>query len=144
MARIVFETEIAASALAIVDALTTQTGIKGWWTDDATLDDGVGSTMTLGFAMAPKPFELRIEAAEAGRVRWRSTGDFPPHWADTAITWTLSSGDAGGTKVHFNHDGWSSYEGPFAMSAYTWAQLLGRLTDFAEAGTVAPLFVRGA
>ena len=144
MARIVFETDVAADAATIVEALTTRDGIAGWWTDDVQLEGGEGATMRLGFPIAPVPFELVIEGAAADQVMWRSTGEFPPHWVDTTVTWTLRPGDGGTTKVHFNHDGWASDEGPFPMSAYTWGQLFGRLADHAQSGTVAPLFTRSS
>jgi uncharacterized protein YndB with AHSA1/START domain len=142
MARILFETDVAAPSDAIVAALTTRDGIAAWWTDDVDYAGGSGTLMRVGFPVAPVPFELEVEEAGPARVAWRSVGQFPPHWTGTAVTWVLSAQANGGTKVHFNHDGWASDEGPFAMSAYTWAQLLGVLKTYAETGTPTPLFTR--
>lgn len=140
MARIVFEVDIAADPSPIVAALDTQRGIASWWTDEVAFPGGVGSTMTLGFPTAPKPFML--QAAEVGpeRVRWESIGDFPPHWVGTEIIWTLSANPEGGTKVHFAHEGWADDSGPFPMAAFTWAHLLLMLKAYAETGQAAPLF----
>ena len=142
MARIVFEVEIAAGADRIVKALDTRAGITSWWTDDAAFEGGVGSTMKLGFPIAPEPFKLRVEEVTPSRVRWRSIGDFPPHWVDTEVIWSLTPSPDGGTKVHFAHEGWADDTGPFGMSAYTWGQLLGVLKTHAETGTATPLFTR--
>jgi uncharacterized protein YndB with AHSA1/START domain len=142
MARILFETDVAAPSDAIVEALTTRDGIAAWWTDDVDFSGGEGTIMRLGFPVAPVPFELEVEETGPTRVAWRSVGTFPPHWEGTTVTWTLSASDGGQTKLHFSHDGWASDEGPFAMSAYTWGQLLGILKTYAETRTAAPLFTR--
>lgn len=138
MARIVFEMEVAAAPRPIVDALTTADGIRSWWTDDVELD---GDELRVGFAVAPKPFVLRVESTSDTEVAWRSVGDFPPHWADTTIVWSITAGE-GSSIVHFAHDGWASDDGPLAGAAFTWGQLLVRLKGFAESGNVAPLFTR--
>ncbi|MEX0874052.1 MAG: SRPBCC domain-containing protein [Actinomycetota bacterium] len=139
MARIVFETTIESAPSAIADALTTEKGIASWWTDDVSFEGARGRTMLLGFPIAPVPFELKIEKANRKQVVWRSTGEFPPHWVDTTVTWTLTPENEG-TTVHFNHDGWASDEGPLPMSAYTWGQLLGTLKRHVETGKPVPLF----
>ena len=142
MARIVFELDIDAAPKAIAEALDTQRGIAGWWSEDVTFAGGVGSIMTIGFPdRAPVPFELRVDEASEHRVRWASVGQFPPHWVGTNVIWTLSpKSDGTGTTVHFNRDGWASDEGPLPMSAMTWGQLMGSLKSFAETGTGAPLY----
>jgi hypothetical protein len=78
MARIVFEVDIATDTSPIVAALDTERGIASWWTDEVTLAGEVGSTMTLGFPTAPKPFVLQVAEVGSQRVRWESIGDFPP------------------------------------------------------------------
>lgn len=142
MARILFETDFAAPPDAIVTALTTAGGIAAWWTDDVQFLPGERTTMRLGFPIAPVPFELEVEEAGPTRVVWRSIGAFPPHWVGTTVTWTLAVSDRDATKVLLNHDGWASDEGPFAMSAYTWGQLVGILKTYTETGVSTPLFTR--
>jgi uncharacterized protein YndB with AHSA1/START domain len=143
MARIVFETIIDAAAGPIVQALDTEAGIAGWWTEDVRFAGGVGSQMTLGFPIAPLPFELRVDEVSPQRVRWTSVGQFPPHWVGTEVVWRLDPAGDGGTNVHFSHDGWATDGGPFPSSALTWAQLMGSLKSFVETGTGAPLFRKG-
>jgi uncharacterized protein YndB with AHSA1/START domain len=145
MARIVFEMEVESEPDAVVAALETPDGIAGWWTEDVSFEGGVGSTMKLGFAIAPQPFELRVDEVGGRRVAWTSVGDFPPHWVGTRIVWTLRPGSAGNetTTVHFSHDGWASDEGPMPVAAMTWGQLMVSLKHFIEEGTGEPLFRRG-
>jgi hypothetical protein len=141
MARIVFELDIDAAPGSIVEALDSQRGIAGWWTRDVTFPGGAGSTMTLGFPVAPRPFELRVDEVSDKRVHWSSVGEFPPHWRGTEIDWTLrpsENGDA--TTVHFAHDGWASDEGPLPTAAMTWGTLMTSLKRYVETGAGTPLF----
>jgi uncharacterized protein YndB with AHSA1/START domain len=141
MARIVFELDIDAPAARIVEALDSERGIAGWWTSDVKFAGGAGSTMTLGFPVAPKPFELRVDEGSDQRVRWSSVGEFPPHWVGTEIAWTLRpSADGTGTTVHFAHNGWASDEGPLPNAAMTWGILMTSLKRYVETGAGTPLF----
>jgi uncharacterized protein YndB with AHSA1/START domain len=141
MARIVFELDIEAQPERIVDALDSERGIAGWWTRDVTFAGGPGSTMTLGFPVAPRPFELRVDEVSAKRVRWSSIGEFPPHWQGTDVAWTLRpSADGNWTTVHFAHDGWASDEGPLPNAAMTWGTLMTSLKSYVETGAGTPLF----
>jgi uncharacterized protein YndB with AHSA1/START domain len=141
MARIVFELDVEAPPRRIVEALDSEQGIAGWWTPDVQFAGGAGSTMKLGFPVAPKPFELRVDEVSEQRVAWSSVGEFPPHWAGTHVVWTLrpsANGDA--TTVHFAHDGWASDEGPLPNAAMTWGILMTSLKRYVETGTGTPLF----
>jgi uncharacterized protein YndB with AHSA1/START domain len=141
MARIVFELDIEAQPERIVDALDSERGIAGWWTRDVTFAGGAGSTMTLGFPVAPRPFELRVDEVSEQRVRWSSIGEFPPHWQGTDVAWTLRpSADGNWTTVHFAHDGWASDEGPLPNAAMTWGTLMTSLKSYVETGAGTPLF----
>ena len=138
MARVIFEIPINAPATAIVEALDTETGIAGWWTPTVRFAGGPGSVMKPSFAPAPVPFELTVDEVSGSTVRWSSSGAFPPHWADTTITWTLTP-DQSGTLVHFSHDGWAGDDGPFPSSALTWGRLMDSLKQYVETGTGTPL-----
>src|SRR5260370_12270010 len=139
MARIVFELEIDASAKEIAEALTTQAGIAGWWTDDVSLPGGVGATMTLAFPIAPLPFQLRIDKADEQQVAWTSVAEFPPHWAGTRVVWTLAQA-LESTTVHFAHEGSASDHAASGSSALTWARLMDTLNPFSETATPPPPF----
>lgn len=143
MAKILFQVEAAADRTAVVDALTTEAGIKGWWTDQARVPAATGEVMTLSFPIAPKPFELRVDETGPERVSWKHVGDFPPHWGETEVSWELTDAEGGtGTTILFRHTGWDEAdERAIAHSAYTWGQLMTSLKEFAESGDAKPLFV---
>jgi len=138
MARVVFEIPINAPAAPVVQALDTQEGIAGWWTPTVRFGGGAGSVMKPSFAEALVPFELTVDEVSESAVRWSSTGAFPPHWAGTTITWTLTRDDDG-TLVHFSHDGWAGDDGAFPSAALTWGRLMDSLKQYVETGTGKPL-----
>lgn len=139
MPDIVFQVDIAAAPAAVARAISSESGVRGWWTARADVPTDVGGIMKLGFAAAPVPFELRIDELSDARVRWTSVGPVPPPWVNTTIEWRLGELPDGGTRVDFAHAGWPSYEGGFGMSAYTWGHLMTSLKAYAEAGTGEPL-----
>lgn len=144
MARIVFEFDVEAQSERIVEALDSERGIAGWWTRDVNFAGGTGSTMTLGFPIAPLPFELRVDEVSKHNVRWSSVGEFPPHWVGTEVVWTLRPSENGeGTTVHFAHHGWASDDGPLPSAAMTWGVLMTSLKRYVETGTGTPLFSEG-
>lgn len=137
MAESVFLVDIDAPKGTVRRALTTHDGIVGWWTDDAERSDGV---MSLGFADAPERFSLRIDTESDERVQWTSIGQFPPHWADTEIVWSLMDNpDAGGSRVFFEHTGFAAPDPMLGHTAMTWAHLMDSLKKYSETGESDPM-----
>ncbi len=134
MPDIVFQMDIEAPQARVADAISSQSGIRGWWTESAEVPEGDSGVMTLGFAMAPAPFELRVDERSEDAVRWASIGAFPPHWAGTEIRWQLAAAE-GGTTVSFRHAGWPSDDGMFGPTAFTWGQLMLSLKGYVESGS---------
>jgi hypothetical protein len=96
-----------------------------------------GETLKLGFAVAPLPFDLRLEQSDDRTVAWR-TESFPPHWVGTTIRWDVEPRDDGST-VNFGHDGFSD-DGHAGHAAFTWGQIMMQLKQYAESGRPAPVF----
>ena len=130
--------DIDASPARVAEAIASETGISSWWTESVEVPADSGGVMRLGFAMAPLPFELRVDEASEQAVRWASVGDFPPHWAGTELHWALApAAEGGGTTVSFRHTGWPSDDGMFGRTAFTWGQLMLSLTAYVESGSTA-------
>ena len=137
MTDIVFRFDIEAPSARVASAIAGQDGIRGWWTEAAEVPDGESGVMRLAFAMAPAPFELRIDERSEEAVRWASIGAFPPHWAGTEIRWALAPSEQGGTTVAFRHAGFPSDEGMFGEVAFTWGGLMRSLKAYVEEGSTA-------
>jgi hypothetical protein len=138
MADVLFKFDVDAPLARVLEAVKTTEGIKGFWTTRADVPETVGEVMTVGFAIAPLPFDLRLEQSDESTVVWR-TESFPPHWVGTTIRWEVDERD-GGSTVRFRHgsfgDDWET-----AAVAYTWGQIMIKLKQYVETGTPDPVFV---
>lgn len=134
---ILFRFDVDAAPQVVLEALTTTEGIKGFWTSCADVPREVGETLKLGFAVAPLPFDLRLEQSDDRTVAWR-TESFPPHWVGTTIRWDVEPRDDGST-VKFRHDGFTE-DGHAGHAAFTWGQIMVQLKHYAESGSPAPVF----
>ncbi len=137
MADVLFRFDVDAAAETVLEALKTTEGIKGFWTSRAQVPEEVGSTLTLEFAQAPLPFDLRLEQSDGRTVAWR-TESFPPHWIGTSVRWDVEPRH-GGSTVSFRLAGFTDEE-EAGRVAYTWGQIMARLKQYAETGRADPVF----
>ena len=137
MTAILFRFDVDAVPKTVLEALTTTDGIKGFWTTRADVPHEVGETLTLGFSVAPAPFDFRLEQFDDRTVAWR-TETFPPHWVGTTIRWDVE-GRNGGSSVSFRHDGFND-DADAGHAAFTWGQIMVQLKSYAETGNPAPVF----
>ena len=141
MTDVLFRFDVAAAPEAVLEALTTTDGIKGFWTSRAEVPAEVGGTLRLEFAQAPLPFDLRLEQSDEHTVAWR-TETFPPHWIGTNVRWDVEPREEssdGGSTVSFRHAGFTDEE-EAGRVAYTWGQIMARLKQYAETGRADPVF----
>ena len=134
---IVFRFDTDASPEAVLGAVKTSEGIKGFWTSRADVPSEVGETLRLEFPVAPLPFDLKLEQSDERTVVWR-TETFPPHWVGTTVRWDVEAHDEGST-VTFRHAGFPD-EDETGRVAYTWGQIMIQLKEYAETGKPEPVF----
>lgn len=137
MTDINFRFDIDAPPQTVLDALKTSDGIQAFWTTQAEVPAEIGETLRLGFAIAPAPFDLRLERSDESGVAWR-TETFPPHWVGTTVHWSVQQRD-GGATVAFRHEGFADI-GDAGSAAYTWGQIMVQLKHYAETGKPDPVF----
>jgi hypothetical protein len=134
---VLFRFDVDAAPEAVLAAVKTTEGIKGFWTSRADVPAEVGETVKVEFAIAPRPFDLRLEQSDERTVVWR-TETFPPHWVGTTVRWDVEASDSGAT-VDFRHAGFGDDE-EAGRVAYTWGQIMVRLKEYAETGIPNPVF----
>ena len=137
MTDVLFRFDVEAAPEVVRKALTTSDGIKAFWTSEAVAPAEVGGTLEVSFKIAPAPFDLRLEQSDERTIVWR-TMTFPPHWVGTSITWNIEPNDAG-TTVGFRHGGFTD-EDEAGRVAYTWGQVMLRLTEYVKTGRPNPVF----
>lgn len=137
MPDVLFQFDVDAAAETVLEAIKTTEGIKGFWTSRADVPEAVGEVVKVEFAVAPMPFDLRLEQSDERTVVWK-TETFPPHWVGTRIQWDVTERE-GGSTVQFRHgefgDDWEA-----GTVAYTWGQIMTKLKQYAETGKPDPVF----
>jgi uncharacterized protein YndB with AHSA1/START domain len=136
-----YQVDVAADRDAVRRALTTEDGIKGWWTDTAEVPESLGERLVLTFPSVPQPFDLELAEASGDRVVWRA-GSFPPFWEGTTIRWDVGDNpDGDGVRILMTHEGWDRDNPAIGRVNVGWGQILGKLKGFTETGDPDPFFV---
>ena len=135
MPEIHLQTTVPASPERVFEALTTEDGIKSFWTDQAKMSSDVGSVAEFGFGPEwAMRLKMRIEGADPGsQVKWHCLGDFP-EWLETDVIWDIAATDEGGATVRLHHLGWESAEQSLPSVNFTWAMILAQLAKNLESG----------
>ncbi len=136
MAEINHRVGIAASAGDIYQALTTDEGLSRWWTTDTRGAGEVGSIIQFRFEGGGPDFEV-VELQPDVLVRWKHSGEVPPAWMGTEITFRLEAGEQQ-TYVRFIHADWAEASDFMAHCNTKWGVFLLSLKDALETGTGSP------
>ena len=113
MESIKHDLEVSADPGAAFAAVATPAGIKGWWARNSEVGTSVGSRTTLHFTKPDMSATMTfdVSALEPGRtVEWTCVENTNPIWPGSKLRWEVEP-RAGGSTVHFEHDGFSS-DGP--------------------------------
>jgi uncharacterized protein YndB with AHSA1/START domain len=137
MAEMKHQIPIKAAPEKVYAAITSQTGLRGWWTADTKADEKAGGKAEFGFDKRGMVFRMTIEKLDPGkRVVWSCHGDHP-EWDGTVLTWELSPQD-GSTNLRFNHSNWKAASDFYATCNSSWGELMHRLRDYAEGRNPGP------
>jgi hypothetical protein len=128
--HVLMQFDIDAETEVVRRALTTEDGIRAWWTTHADLADG---SLRTGFPDSPQPFEFAVRNG-GDRIEW-VTGGFPPWWANTTIRFDVGPNpDGPGTRLLFSHRDYEPDNPVIPIITPAWAQILLRLKGYAETG----------
>jgi len=132
---------IAASPKAVYAAISTQRGMRGWWTRDTGMETKVGGRAEFGFDRRDAVFMMKILALKPSKTVRMTCIAGPPEWVGTRLEWTIERTERGSTLT-FRHRGWRRVT-PFAASCNTmWGRLMFRIRDYAETGQFKPQWKR--
>lgn len=132
---------IEAAAEKIYRAITTEEGIRAWWTKDVKMDVDAGGRAEFGFFKRSTVFTMRIEALKpASLVKWTCVGGTSPDWVGTTQEFALEPEADGEVLLKFCHGGWVSGGDHCYFCNTTWGHLLVSLKQYAEKGVKNPYF----
>lgn len=141
--RVVIEGPVAA----VYDALTTETGLQGWWTKTCEVGKRVGAQSTFRFGRTHNV--MRIERLDPEReVCWHCVEQFhhapgqlsrPDEWKGTTVVFRLTSQTPGRTLLDFEHQGLNPQLECYALCRQGWDHFLKKsLKEYVETGRGGP------
>ena len=124
---------IAAPRARVHEALTTISGISGWWfTQDVRGSAAAGGEFTVVWRDGAVDFVAHVEAAEPGSVQWKCLAKKPEsEWAGTEISFELSDMGSDSTAVTFRHTGLVPILECFEQCEAGWDQVLESFARYA-------------
>lgn len=137
MPEILHKIRIDAPQNSVFDALTTLSGLSGWWTETVKGHSALDEVLSFYFDNGHTEMQFRVSQLDPpSRVAWRCIGG-DAEWKGTSIVFMLSDENSQ-TVVHFAHQEWSQ-AGPLFMHCNTkWAYFLISLKHFVETGQGTP------
>jgi len=136
MPNIIHRVGIKGSKKEIYAALTTNEGLSRWWTNDTSGAGDTGSVIKFRFNGGGPDFEV-TELQENSLVKWKHSGEMPPAWINTDISFQLTT-EGEQTFVLFMHSNWEEQSDFMGHCSTKWATFLLSLKDAIETGTGKP------
>lgn len=131
MAEIAHTIRIKAAAKDVFAAVSTDEGVKSWFTPDVEGSIESGQSATFRFADG-NAFEWQFDEIEPDhQIRWKCQSG-PGAAAGSSVTFDLTKASGGDTRVDLEHAGWPDDHEAFATCNTLWGILMGRLKNYAE------------
>jgi uncharacterized protein YndB with AHSA1/START domain len=140
------EVEIAAAATAVFEAITTEKGLKGWWTTTCETGTGVGSKSTFRFGKTYNVMKT-VKLVPNQEVVWQCEAQHhesaelkrKDEWAGTMVKFQIESRSPTSTVVHFEHVGLQPQLECYGICEQGWNHFLkSSLKGYVETGRGGP------
>lgn len=136
---------IRSGAEEVIQALTTQAGLAGWWTKQVEGPFSGGKSEageSIRFSFGHKAdMEMKVKELAPQRVLWECTSG-PEDWIGSHIDFKLNASKApdgaGLTIIHFRHQDWKKESEFTAHCSMKWATFLLSLKSLVELGQGQP------
>ena len=138
MASIRESIRIEASLGRAMEALTTESGYRGWWSKDCTIPHEVGGEPRLKFDKGGTivTMKYRIDAIDPkGSVKWTCIAHDMPSWIGTSLSWSVAPA-GGSVEVGLEHAGWQG--DPPEPVVQGWRHFLKSMKSWLETGRGEP------
>lgn len=141
MVDIIHRVGIKSPAEQVYKALTTITGLAGWWTEEVEGEEKFGGKIEFRFRAESGDLKGKMimevrELEESENVKW-SCVDGPDEWVGTEITFQLSEQDDQ-TIMLFGHRNWREATEFTYHCSMKWAVFLLSLREYVETGKGKP------
>ncbi len=132
---------ISAPIEKVYQAITTEEGIRAWWTVDVKMGKKEGDKAVFGFFGHSTTFTMRIQKLKApSAVKWKCVAATSKDWVGTKQEFKLKKDNDGDVVLKFTHSGWKSGGDHCYYCNTTWGHLLVCLKQYVEKGVKNPYF----
>ena len=137
MKTIIHTVHIHVEPGKVYRALTTEAGVTGWWTTQATLEAGEGGVIRFTFLDGFNPHMKQQTLRESEWVEWRCI-DGHPNWQDNTFTFSLRERD-GETSLQFVQQYAQELDDDtYGIYNFNWGYYLNSLKQLCETGKGTP------
>lgn len=119
----------------VYSAITTKSGLSGWWTKNSDVVGSVGSVSTFRFSSGAFN-KMLITNLEPKKIEWRCV-DGHDEWKETQLSFELKP-DGKRTRVCFSHYGFREQTEYVGECSFHWAYYLLSLQKYCESGIGTP------
>ena len=136
MANIRHNLMINASTKKVYDAITSEQGLKGWWTNEVTAkpEEGYINHFKFSDEYFNKMKILKLNAPV--EVHWEGV-DGDEEWVGTNLFFELNEKEEI-TLLRFSHLNWKNESEFFGFCSHHWGRYLDSLKSFCETGNGHP------
>jgi len=128
---------VEAQPDALFDALTTLTGLAGWWTE-VTGSGHADGELRFFFGSAD-PCIMHVDEAGPSSVVWTTTKcDFLTDWVGTRLAFTITPLDVDLSELHFRHYGMTPELDCHDFCTNSWGHYMQSLRRYVETGQGEP------
>jgi uncharacterized protein YndB with AHSA1/START domain len=125
--------DIAAPTDRIIEALTTEAGYRGWFTE-ATTFDGKQATFSFARPEITRTQTFRVDRSDGRGVAMTCTSETNnAEWLGTTLTIAVEGG-----RVRLAHAGYREKNEYFEQCTQGWAYFLASLKGYVETGRGTP------
>ncbi len=124
----------------VYHAITTEPGLRGWYTSSVRGAANHGKRLELHFQSKAGPFHWKINEVDSGSVVQWTCLEGPGDSRGTIATFHLVEAD-GKTIVELDHDGIDEADAKRKTCNSMWGALMLHLKRFVETGKADPAFV---
>lgn len=137
MKTIIHHFRVHAMPDAVLDALSTEEGLAGWWTTDVTREGGRTGEILFTFVEGFNP-QMDVVEAREGRVEWICMGGHD-NWRNDRFTFEITDVSPGETDVTFRQEYSRELDDrTYGEYNFNWGHYLSSLKRYCETGEGTP------
>lgn len=138
MATIKHLVTINAPIDKVYHAVSTQQGVRDWWTAGAHIEEKVGGTLEFTFGESNYYNKMRMEAMkQSNYIEWLVV-ESDPEWLNTRIKFEMEEPEPGKTQLRFMHEGWADTTDFYGQCSYHWGHYMSSIKKLCETGEGMP------